>query len=65
MTRGLVARLLGGYLSRLRYPWLVVLVGSLLLLDLFVPDFLPFVDELLLAVVTVLLASRTKREAAS
>lgn len=62
MTGGLMTKLMGGYLGRLRYPWLVALAGALLAADLLIPDFLPFLDEMLLAVVTLLLASRTKRE---
>lgn len=61
MTRGLLARALGGYLARLRYPWLVVLAATLFLLDLFIPDFVPFADEVMLALATVLLASRKRR----
>ena len=42
--------------SRLRFPWLVALTAGLLFLDLLVPDFIPFVDEILLALATMVLA---------
>ena len=48
------------FLSSLRSWQLVILAGLLLLIDLVVPDPLPFVDEALLAVLTYLLARRRK-----
>lgn len=50
---GALERLLG----RLRSPWLTLLLGALLVVDLLVPDPLPFVDEAVLALLTVLAAS--------
>lgn len=44
------------FASRLRFPWLVALTGGILVVDLFVPDFIPFVDEILLALATMVLA---------
>lgn len=49
-----------GYLSKLKSPQLVMLLGSLFVLDLFFMDPLPFVDEAILLVLT-LLASRWKK----
>ena len=46
------------FFEGLRYPWLFAIAAGLFLTDLFVPDILPLADEILLAVVTVLLASR-------
>ena len=40
---------------RLRFPTLFVLAGLLFLVDLVVPDFIPFVDEIILGLVTVML----------
>ncbi len=37
---------------------MAVLAGVLLVLDLFVPDPIPLIDEVLLAVLTLLLAQR-------
>lgn len=52
--------LLVRYLGRLRFPYLVVVTGTLFVINLFVPDLIPFVDEILLALVTVLLAAFKK-----
>jgi hypothetical protein len=62
MIRSLVTRFAAG----LRYPTLFKLVGVLFLVDFFVPDLVPFIDEILLGLGTLLLGSlRTqKRDAA-
>jgi len=44
------------FASRLRFPWLVALTATLLVVDLLVPDFIPLVDEILLALATLILA---------
>ncbi len=55
--------LVGRLAARLRYPHLFLLLAGLFLVDLVVPDVLPFVDEALLALLTVLVGSwRTRRE---
>lgn len=43
------------WLAGLRFPALLVLSALLFLADLLIPDVLPFVDEALLALVTVML----------
>lgn len=48
-------------LARLRFPTLFLIFAGLFLLDLFVPDFVPFIDELLLGIVTLLLAMLKRR----
>lgn len=48
-------------LERLRFPQLALLTGSLFLLTLVVPDPLPFVDEILLGLGTLLLTSWKRR----
>lgn len=53
--------LLIAFASRLRFPWLFALTAGLFLLDLVVPDAIPFVDELLLGLGTLLLGSWRKR----
>jgi hypothetical protein len=55
-ARGSWAAGLVNLFSRMRYPWLVALLGGLFAVDLFVPDPLPFVDEAILAALTLLLA---------
>jgi hypothetical protein len=53
--------LITGFLGRLKFPQLFVLAAALFLFDLFIPDFLPFVDELLLAIGTMVLGSWQKK----
>lgn len=45
---------------RLRFPQLFGLMGALFLLDLFVPDAIPFVDEVMLGLGTLLVGSLRK-----
>jgi hypothetical protein len=52
------------YLARLRFPQLFVVTAALFLLDLLIPDVIPFADEMLLGLVTVLLGSWRKRRQA-
>ena len=49
-------------LSKLRFPTLFVVFAGLFLLDVLVPDLVPFVDELLLGIVTLLLAMMKRRK---
>lgn len=51
------------FLSRLSFPRLFVLAASLWAVDMVVPDIIPFIDELMLGIVTLLLASFRKRKA--
>lgn len=53
---------LGRFLGRLRFPQLFALLAGLLLLDLLLPDPLPFVDELVLGILTLLVAMWRDRE---
>ena len=48
------------WLGRLSYPRLFLVAAGLFLLTLFVPDPLPFVDELLLGVGALLVARRKR-----
>ncbi len=52
--------LLQGFLGRLRFPQLFMLAAGLFLFDLIIPDLLPFVDEILLAIGTLILGSMQK-----
>lgn len=61
MASPLVAPILG-FLSRLSFPRLFLLAASLWAVDMVVPDFIPFIDELLLGIGTLLLASIRKRK---
>ncbi len=59
--RGPVAGLVERYASRLRFPRLLLLMVTLFGADLVIPDMIPFVDEILLGLGTVLLGSMRKR----
>lgn len=56
-----VKKRLTRYLESLRFPWLLLVTSALFLVNLFVPDALPFVDEILLALVAVILGRIRKR----
>ena len=53
--------LLTAFASRLRYPQLFLLTGAVFVVDLLIPDLIPFVDELLLGLLTLLLGSLKKK----
>lgn len=50
------------YASQLRFPQLFYFTAALFVIDLFVPDVLPFVDEILLGLATLLLAGWKRRK---
>lgn len=52
---------LARYAESLRFPWLLLLTALLFVLNLFIPDALPFVDEILLGLVAVILG-RVRRK---
>jgi hypothetical protein len=56
-----IGQLVTRFAAGLRFPALFMLVGGLFVLDLFVPDLIPFADEILLALATLLLGSLRKR----
>lgn len=58
--KGIKAKLLA-YLESLRFPWLLLLTVGLFILNVLIPDALPFMDEILLALVAALLG-RLKRK---
>jgi len=58
VTQGLVEK----QATKLRFPVLLFITGGLFVLNLFIPDFIPFVDEILLGLVTVVLANLRKRK---
>ena len=51
------------FLSKLSYPRLFAVTAALFAIDLVVPDLVPFADELLLGLGTLLLANFRKRKA--
>jgi hypothetical protein len=52
-----------GRLARLRFPVLFAITAAVFLVNLVVPDALPFVDEILLGLGAAVLASLRKRAA--
>jgi len=61
MANPLLAPVLS-FFSRLSYPRLFALTAALFAVDVVVPDFVPFADELLLGLGTLLLANWKKRK---
>lgn len=62
MTHLLLAPLLRWF-GKLSFPRLFLLTAALFFLDLLIPDFIPFADELLLGLGTLLLARWKKPDA--
>lgn len=61
LLQRVVPGVLRRHLARLRFPWLFGLMVVVLAVDLAVPDALPFVDEVLLALAGAILGSLRKR----
>ena len=57
----MIGRLVTRFAAGLRFPTLFLLVAGLFVLDLFIPDLVPFADEILLALGTLLLGSLKRR----
>ena len=49
------------FASRLRFPKLFGITLAIFVVDVLIPDLIPFVDEILLALVTALLGSWKRR----
>jgi hypothetical protein len=62
--RRIALALLGRYGARLRYPHLLLLAGAAFVFDLVLPDGLPFLDELMFGLLTLLFATWRKRRSA-
>ncbi|MER2506630.1 MAG: DUF6116 family protein [Azonexus sp.] len=58
----LIVSPLVAYLTRLRFPALFAITAVLFTLDFFIPDVIPFVDEILLGLGAALLGSWKKRK---
>jgi hypothetical protein len=56
-----IGRIVTRFAAGLRFPTLFGLVAALFVVDLFVPDLVPFLDEVLLALATLLLGSLRRR----
>ena len=51
-----------GFLGKLRFPYLFAITAVLLIIDLMLPDIIPFADEILLGLLTLLLGSIRKKK---
>jgi Family of unknown function (DUF6116) len=60
--RGTVVGWIVARLARLRFPTLFLLTGAVFLVNVVIPDAIPFVDELLLGLATALLGSLRARK---
>lgn len=60
--KGTVFALAGRFGRRLRFPQLFTVVLVLFLLNVVIPDPIPFIDEILLGLLTVLLGSIRHKE---
>ena len=50
------------YANQLRYKSLFFLVITLFIIDLLVPDFIPMIDEIILGLLTIILANWKKEK---
>lgn len=53
------------FAGRLRFPTLFMITAGLFLIDVIIPDFVPFADEILLGLGTLLLSSWRKPTSAA
>jgi Family of unknown function (DUF6116) len=60
-----IVKMVSRFASRLRFPTLFMITAGLFLVDLVVPDVIPFADELLLGLGTLLLGNLRKRKQAA
>lgn len=56
-----IVKLVSRFAAKLRFPTLFVITACLFVVDLVIPDVIPFADELLLGLGTLLLGSLRKR----
>lgn len=61
LARGGIAGAFLRWAARLRFPYLFVLTFAVFLLNVFFPDVIPFVDEIILGLVAMLLANWKKK----
>ena len=61
LTRGGIIAIISRWASGLRFPWLFALTTALFVLNVLVPDAVPLVDEILLALGAVLLSGLKKK----
>jgi len=59
--QGTILNRLMRFAAGLRFPNLLAVTAALFILDLIIPDMIPFADEILLGLLSLLLASLKKR----
>ena len=64
MVSGGLAGVVVSWASGLRFPWVVLLTGTLFVFNLDIPDLPPLADEIIMGLVAVMLASFRKKPAA-
>jgi hypothetical protein len=62
MSPATLIPLLLNYSRRLKFRNLFLLAAGLFVLDLIIPDFIPFIDEILLGLLTIILGRWKKEE---
>ena len=61
MPRATVVSPLLSFAERLRFPRLALLTATVFVVDLIVPDLVPFIDEIILGLLTLMLTRWKKR----
>lgn len=61
VARGGVAGVFLRWASRLRFPYIFLLLSGLFILNIFIPDVIPMVDEIIMGLAAVLLGSLRKK----
>jgi len=61
LAKGTIVSPVLDYAANLRFPTLFLVTAALFLVDLIVPDVIPFVDEIMLGLLALLLSSLKKR----
>lgn len=64
VMKNVMLALIGKKAGQLRHPTLFFLAAGLFLVDLFIPDIIPLVDEILLALATIWLGNIFKKKPA-
>ena len=64
MAKGGIAGVFLRWASSLRFPFVLALMAVLFILNLLVPDVIPFVDEIIMGLVAILLANLRKKPVA-
>jgi hypothetical protein len=53
---GWLRKHLFGWAEKLRFPWLLLLTAALFVINVVIPDPVPFIDEILLGLGTIILS---------